>query len=339
MSLISGAKDCCKPTPPFTIMARFQIKLLIFLLTMGFAVGCAAVAIWIYEHQIKMPKTISQEIKQKKSKERQPPDPGLKRFDAAADLIRLGRLDDGKEALIHLLKQFPNSGACPEAKRIIGEINMDALFSRELKGGKKEYTVQPGDVLDKITRKTGTTFEALARVNALTSNQLQLGDKLFIIPMEFELKVLSAAKKLWLMRQGTFFKEYTLADIQLPPNIKIPSSREGVEMEVGSKSAVMESKIISATHADFLRAEKRIILQRKGSSGIPLLLRTPQVAKPQPVSPPMPAPDAKGKKTKKESSFDLEDPPIIQVGIFLNHEDIEEVYPLLKSGSKVNLVQ
>jgi LysM repeat protein len=320
-------------------MARFQLKLLIFLLTMGFAVGCGAVAIWIYEHQIQLPKTIAKEIKEKKSKERKPPDPGLKRFDAAANLISTGKLDDGKEALMNLLRQFPSSGACSEAKRIIGEINMDALFARELKGGKKEYTVQPGDVLDKITRKTGTTFEALARVNALTSNNLQLGDKLFIIPMDFELKVLSAAKKLWLMRQGTFFKEYTLANIQLPTNMKIPNSREGVEMEVGSKSAVLETKIISATHADFLLAEKRIILQRKGSSATPLLLRSPQVVKALPVPEPLATNDNKGKSSKKFVPLDFEDAAVVQTGIFLSQEDIEEVYPLLKAGSKVNLVQ
>lgn len=325
-------------------MARLQIKLLIFLLTMGFAAGCAAVAVWIYEHQIKMPQDITREIKQLKGKDRKPPDPGLKRFESATDLIRSSQIDAGKDALGKLLQQFPNSAACGEAKRIIGEINMDALYSRDLIGGKREYTVQPRDSLNAITAKTGTTFEALARINALTSVNLQPGDKLFIVPMDFELKILTAAKKVWLMRQGTFFKEYDAMDIKLPPTVRIPASRDGIALEVGSKSAAMEGKLVPAYSADFLLAEKRVILTKRGMSKSTsptavLVLRTEPVAKAIPVAEPSQA-SSKGSKAKgKEGTSIIEDAPVVQTGVFLSAEDIEEIYPLLKRASLVSLVQ
>jgi hypothetical protein len=326
-------------------MARFQIKLLIFLLTMGFAAGCAAVAIWIYEHQIKLPQDISAELKQMKAKDRRPPDPGLKRFEAAAEQIRSNQVPAGKESLGKLLQQFPGSAACPEAKRIIGEINMDALYSRELEGGKKEYTVQPGDNLNKITAKNQTTFEALARVNALTSINIHLGDKFFIIPMDFELKILTGAKKVWLMRQGTFFKEYEATAINLPPNAKIPATRDGVELELGSKSANLDGKSVSAISSDFLLSEKRMVLVRKGtasstSPSVYMMVRTEPVAKAVPVSLPVPkAVSPKKGKAEPDEAEPEEESPASKIGIFMSTEDIEEIYPLLKRSSKVNLVQ
>jgi hypothetical protein len=324
-------------------MARFQIKLLIFLLTMGFAVGCGAVAIWIYEHQIKLPKDITAEIKQMKGKDRKPPDPGLKRFDAAAELIRSNQVDKGKEALGKLLQQFPGSAACGEAKRIIGEINMDALYSRELVGGKKEYTVQRGDALNSITSRTGTTFEALTRINGLSSDKLQLGDKLFIVPMDFELKILAGAKKVWIMRQGTFFKEYDASSISLPPTLRIPATRDGVELEIGAKSAALAGKNVPAFSPEFLLSEKRVILVRKGTAASSnpitvLMMRTEPVPKAIPVIV-AEAPSKSGKAKREVPPEPEEESPAMKTGVFMTAEDIEEIYPLLKRASKVNLVQ
>jgi LysM repeat protein len=307
-------------------MAKLQIKLLIFLLTMGFAAGCAAVAFWIYEHQIKHVKDVTEEIKLKKGKDRKAPDPGIRRFVAATDLIRQGQIDGGKEALLKLLQQFPSSAACIESKRIIGEIHMDALYARDLAGGKKEYTVQPGDNLVRIVSKTQTTFEALARINALTSINLQPGDKMFVIPMDFQIKILAGAKKLWILRQGSFFKEYEAVEVKLQPNVKIPATRDGVELEVGSKSAVLDNKTESPVSASFLRAEKRIILNRPKTESVALVIRTVPMAKALPV-------DAPAKGAAPDDAA-----PAVQYGVFLSPEDIEEIYPLFKRGSKVNLV-
>ena len=52
--------------------------------------------------------------------------------------------EEGREALYEVLRYFPDSVRATEAKRIIGEMNMDALFSPSLNNTRKDYVVQPG---------------------------------------------------------------------------------------------------------------------------------------------------------------------------------------------------
>ena len=160
--------------------------------------------------------------------------------------------------------------------------------------------------------------------------------------MDFEIKILTAAKKVWLMRQGTFFKEYSAMDIKLPPTVRIPSTRDGVALEVGSKSAAMEGKLVPAYSADFLLAEKRVILTKRGTSKSTsptavLVLRTQPVVKAIPVA--QPASTSSSKSKKEPTAPILDDAPVVQTGVFLSAEDIEEIYPLLKRASLVSLVQ
>src|SRR5690606_15348699 len=105
-------------------------------------------------------------------------DPGAKRFDAAIDLIKEGRIEDGRDALFKLINQFRESPTRVEAKRIIGELNMDQLYAAESKAGKKDYIVQPGDSLALIASRQNTTLDLLIRLNGLMGTVLQPGDHL-----------------------------------------------------------------------------------------------------------------------------------------------------------------
>lgn len=309
-------------------MARAQIKLLLFLITLGIMVGCLATAWWIYQNILLRDAAITQDIAQMRAPNRPPPDPGARRFDAAVDLISQGKIDEARDALYKLLQQFPKSPTCVEAKRIIGEMNMDALYRLDASGGKRDYIVQPRDALLGIAAKNKTTMEALARINSLTTINLQPGEHLFVIPMDFDLALDVSEKKLTLLRGGRFFKEYHALDLRLPPNTKVPS-----EMEIGGKSAMVDGKQANPVSADFVRAEKRII-GYKSASTVGLILRQPPAA--QPVEPPKPKSDI---DKSKEADADEDGPSTATTGLFLSQEDLEEIYPILRRGSKLSLVQ
>ena len=108
-------------------MSRF--KILIFLIAVAMAGSCIGVAWWFYTRVMGKDEILHAEIKQMRSNKAAPPDPGLRRFDNAIDVLKGGDLEAGQKALYDLLQHFPTSKRAPEAKRIVGEMNMDFLFS------------------------------------------------------------------------------------------------------------------------------------------------------------------------------------------------------------------
>lgn len=299
-------------------MARAQIKLLIFLIALGIMLGCIGAAFWVYQNVFKHDADISRETATMKAKGVPPPDPGAKRFDAAIELVRQGKTDEARDALYKLLQQFPKSPTCAEAKRIIGEMNMDALYRLDQSGGKKDYIVQPGQALLSIAAKNHTTLEALARINSLTSLKLKPGDHLFVIPMEFDLVLDVSEKKLTVLRAGRFFKEYDAKALKLPATMRVP-----VELEVNSKSAFANNKTADPASPEYVTAEKHIIASKNANSA-GLMISAAAEKK-----------IGVGQRANAADGGTAQDPP----GLFLAPADLEEIYPLLRKGSHLSIVQ
>lgn len=320
-------------------MAKTQIKLLIFLITVGLVAGTLAMGYWVYMNILLKESQVEHDIASMKAKDRPRIDPGVKRFEAAVELIKDGKIDEGLDALYKLRKQFPESTTCTEALRIIGEINMDQLYSANSKSGKKDYIVQPGDSLNLIATKQGTTIDSIIRASGLMSFNLQPGDHLTIIPMDFHLAVYVSKKQVMLLRKvGEIeypFKAYEAKDIRLPPGTRLP-----VEMSILAKNSVYDGKQVNSTDANYAESEKWIAGTKAGVS-----IRTPPVAKAMPVEEPQPAPAAKGKKSGSHSAASPAAMPVpapspsAETGIFLSREDIEELFALVRKGSKLSLVR
>jgi hypothetical protein len=160
-----------------------------------------ATAFYIYDKILRPERLIQAEMKNMKKGELPKIDPGAKRFEVAAAQIRAGKYTEGRELLYRMLQQFPDSATCPEAKRIIGEMNFDELFSPENKINKKDYIVQPGDSLALIASKQGSSMDMIVRLNGLMGTTLQPGDHLTIIPLEFSIVVDLSSKSLTLRRK------------------------------------------------------------------------------------------------------------------------------------------
>lgn len=309
-------------------MAKTQLKLLLFLIALGITLGCVATAFYIYEKVLKPEMVIQAEMAGLKKGNMPKIDPGAKRFDVAALQIKDGKINQGREMLYKMLQQFPDSETCPEAKRIIGEINLDELYSLDHKIGKKDYIVQPGDSLALIAQKQGTNMDMIVRLNGLMSTTLQPGDHLTLIPLDFSIVVDISSKTVSLRRKigekEYFFKEYQALDICLPSAMKVPA-----EMEIKGKSAIADGKSVLSTDPRYIDADKWLPGSRTG-----VVLRTlPPVVKP---AAPAPAPTT----ALAASKSDLAEPaPAQESGVFLEHSDLEELFTLVRNGSKLYFVR
>lgn len=335
-------------------MAKAQLKLLLFLIVLGITLGAMAAAYYIYARILVPDSKTQQEIAQIKKGDMPRIDPGAKRFDAAVELIKENRIEDGRDAMFRLIGQFPDSATCPEAKRIIGEINLDQLFADGTKLGKHDYIVQPGDSLALIATKQGTTMDMLIRLNGLMGTTLQPGDHLTILPLDFSLVVDMSAKTLTLFRNSKdgskkfFFKEYLASDIRLQAGVKPAADDKDKGFEIKGKAALVDGKGVLVTDNRYAASEKWLPASRPGSSQTSLVVRTvplPKSATPAPAPAQEPAKATKkGAKSKKAAAqapdpvdFELDDGP--EPGVFLAREDLEELFALVRNGTKVFLVR
>ena len=314
-------------------MAKAQFKLLLLLLVVGLFAGVLASGWWVYENVLMREQMVTKDLAAMKDKDRPRIDPGARRFAAAIDLIRAGSIADGRDALYKLLQQFPDSGTCAEARRIIGEINMDQLFSPNYTSGKKDYIVQPGDSLNFIAQKNQTNVDFILRLNGMMSTVLQPGDRLTVAPIQFNLGLSISRKQVILFRningKDYPFKFYTVQDIRLPTNIHAPAS-----FEVGNKSAQFEGKTILATDPHYHEAEKWVPVHRPKTTNVSFAFRIPTAPKPDAVI-------ATSSSTAKDgSTVSMTAPiPLIENGIFLTREDLEELFTLVRKGSKVDVAR
>ena len=317
-------------------MAKTQIKLLIFLITVGLVAGTLGMGYWVYTNILLKESQVEHDIASMKAKDRPRVDPGIRRFEAAIELIHDGKIDEGRDALYKVCQQFPDSKTCPEAIRIIGEINMDQLYSANSTTGKKDYIVQTGNSLNSIATKHETTVDAIIRSSGLMSFSLHPGDHLTIIPMDFHLGVNVAKKQVMLLRKvgdkEYLFKVYNAKDIRLPPGLRLP-----VEMTVVGKNSVFDSKPVLSTDPNYVDAEKWFSGKKNGSTTT-ISIRTPPVAKALPVEEPKAA--SASKKSATPDAMPAPVPaPTAETGIFLAREDIEELFALVRNGSKLRLVR
>lgn len=321
-------------------MAKAQLKILAFLITVGLVAGSLSVGWWFYMNVLLKESEVEKGIAAMKDKDRPKIDPGARRFEWAIDLIKEGKIEEGRDALDKMRLQFPDSATCPEAMRIIGEINMDMLYSANNTMGKKDYIVQPGNTLLGIATKHDTTIDSIVRMNGLMSTMLQPGDHLTIIPMDFHLLVDVSSKEVILQRKVGDkkypFKFYQAKDIRLPPGTRVP-----LETKLAGKNAQIDGKTVPPTDANYASAEKWISAQKPG-----IVIRTPPEPHPPKALPVQSAPGSKketGKKTGKASKGGSPDPmppppPSVEseTGIFLPSEDIEEIFALVRTGSTLN---
>lgn len=329
---------------------------------MALAGAVIAGTYWVYTRVMGHDEVVESQIRKIESKKGTPPDPGIKRFDRAVEMMKNGDLAAAHDAFYDLLWHFPESSKTREARRIVGEMNMDALFSRDQNKEQKEYTVQPRDALNAIAHKNETTVTCLLRANGLMSTMLQPGEHLIVFPLDFEILVSLSAKTLTLLRNGRFFKDYNVVDIRMLPGMKIPNSIGKLELPIKDTAAWVAGKRVAPTDPLFNDADKWLMTAKTGFNVRSLPQAKPVNPEQTVIEPHKIAVsgNGKGKAPKatpapKASKHSVKPAPkallgadddsddatagVPETGVFLAREDMEELFTLIRSGTKMTLVR
>jgi LysM repeat protein len=193
------------------------------------------------------------------------PDISLPEFQAAAKLRQEGKLIEARDALMLFMQKFPTGLHIEEAKDLLGQVNIEMLFSDYRSPEKQEYVVRSGDVLARIAAKTKTTPELIMRTNNLTNSMLRVGQHLLISRPDFSIFIQRKAQTIILLNHGQFFKRYNVKTVKLspkqPPRIttrvaEILAWKNGKRVGFGTKEYVGSTRWIRlAQPGYFLYAE------------------------------------------------------------------------------------
>src|SRR5690606_5947917 len=129
MPSISNAADSSDGVLSFdTTMAR--IKFLLAFFAMLICVGGVAGAYFYWKKFAQPEIVVNRHIAGKSGSTFERPDLGKRHFDAAVALIKEGEFVSARDRLLYLMEYFPESATYGEARRIVGELNMDLLVSK-----------------------------------------------------------------------------------------------------------------------------------------------------------------------------------------------------------------
>lgn len=200
-------------------------------------------------------------------------EPGEKAFQKAVELVAMGSVAEAREKLETIVNIYPTSSAAPQARRIVGDMNLDELLSPENKEGKQQHVVQRGESFLSIANKHKTTLDCIMMLNGLTEfGGLQPGDDLEVMPLDFRLLIEPDRQSISLWQGGRFLKEYPIVRSEPPHAGKTVASRT----TISAKSGYLNGKQLQPTAKGYRESEKIIQLAK---SPVQLRPLTPSVEK------------------------------------------------------------
>lgn len=228
-------------------------------------------------------------------------EPGEKAFQRARELLAMKSMDEAEVKLKYIVSYYPAAEAATEARRILGEINVDRLLDPDWREGKKVVIVKRGDTFTRIIRKHQTTMDSIIHLSKLMRadhRSLHPGDKLTVMPLDMRVVINLRRKTLTIWKQGEFIKEY--------PIQKIAYKGRGTvrQLKVGSILGSSGGKMYPSHHEAYRSARKVIFLSDKS-----LAIR----------------------------AFSADNADDMQLGFFLTSADMEELPLLLRRGNDVEI--
>lgn len=237
-------------------------------------------------------------------------EPGEKAYQKAVELIAMGKISEAREKLETIVNIFPTSSSAVEARRILGEMNLDEVLSPQFKDGKRNYTVKRGDSFLKISNETKCSLDCIMYLNGLTDyGGLQPGGDLLVMEQEFRVLIEPQKKSISLWRtskgpdgadRAVFVKDYPIIRAEAPANVAALTTTID-----GNTGGYMAGKKL-APGAKTYRASEKIIYLSKFSIPIRGLLPTDKDA-----------PAARG--------------------FYLKPSDMEELMLLIRPGNEVEI--
>lgn len=182
-------------------------------------------------------------------------DPGERAFQKAHELLALGKIPEAREKLNAIVNVFPSSATAPTARNIVGEINLDEILSAGHMEGKQIHTIKRGDSLLGIASRYHTTIDCIMHLNAMMDlPNIQPGQELVVMPLEFRLLIEPRRKSVSLWQGGRFIREY--------PVLHIAGSAAPQRGVISSKAAELDGRRVLPQSRDYRSAEKVIIIEK-----------------------------------------------------------------------------
>lgn len=287
-------------------MARF--KFLLAFLAMLICVGGVAGAYFYWKKFAQPEIVVNRHIAGKGGTNFEKPDFGKRHFDASVALIKDGELVSARDRLLYLMEYFPESATYAEARRIVGELNMDLLVSRIPVPGKAEHTVKRGEALVTISNRNKTTIDYIMRANGKTSEFIFPDEVLTVYPLDFAVRISLGAGTVTILDGDRLFKEYRIVDRNLPADLRAP-----VSTSISEKVAWVRNQPVNFTDKNYMDSSKWMRTERIG-----LFIRHIESG------------------TSTDGGAAAESRPF---GVMLEKADLEELFTILRVGSKVDLVK
>ena len=267
----------------------------------------------VFEKVVPSPRAVAGEIsdldfvKMVDSAEMPDIDPGEKVFQKALELIALGDLSQAREKLNTIINVFPSSSSAPDARHIVGEMNLDEILSATHREGKQIHLIKRGDSYLALAAKYQTTLDCILHINGLAElKNLQPGEELVVMPLNYRVLIEPQRMTVSLWDGGRFVCEY-------------PIRRMGSNAKLSNQSVTIQTKAGQLDGRTIRAAPK-----------------PPKDAKPD-SQPPPPARKAL-QLTKLPLRITSLAPDDVDVpGIFLSPEDFEELFLLTRVGNTVEI--
>ncbi|MEO8205565.1 MAG: LysM peptidoglycan-binding domain-containing protein [Chthoniobacterales bacterium] len=231
------------------------------------------------------------------------PDYSLAEFEK----IQKAQTDDkpleARDAYLVFIEKYPNSSKLADAKKAVGDLSIQMLFSDFRTPEKEEYTVIKGDALVKIASKTKASVDLIYRANNMSSINLQIGQVLLIPKLQPSIVIDRKAATLSILDNGKLLKEYPIV------SFKGSGSAGGTtSMQVKEKASLLGDKRVAFGSKEYAASDRWIMLSNSG-----IIIRSAPEA-----------PEGGGE-------------PVLPGGIVLNRSDIDELYVLVNKGTPVKI--
>jgi len=192
------------------------------------------------------------------------PPQALQLLRQARALYETNQLQEAYNILNHLMEMELPPSLREETIQLLGETNIRRLNSPLPMEGKEYYVIQPGDSLDKISRKFKTTIPLLKKMNGLTSNTIRVNERLLVFNGVFSIVIHKSTNELDLLLNGKLFKRYRVgtgkynktpeAEFKIVDKIKNPAWwKDGRVIDFGDPENILGTrwmKIESADHPE-----------------------------------------------------------------------------------------
>ena len=224
--------------------------------------------------------------------------PGERAFESARGLLIKGDYLAAEEKLKYVNTYYPTAVSAPEARRILGEMNMDRLLLGQEFAKFETYKVKKGDSFYKIVRDHQTNLDLLMLLNGLErTDRLHPGDIFNILRLNFRVVIDLRRSEVSLWDGPRYIKGYAIKASSLA------KGRGTRKTEIVAVEAQLQGRRIKLPDSRYHAAEKIIALKRPQAEIRPF-------------------------KGKKEAGV---------VAVYLDLADMEELALLLKSSNSVEI--